>query len=222
MVASEGWGVNGIRLIRLLDVLPVTAARNAEGVFPRSLIITCDSLHAVDQVLFNGMLSPSFAVYSEHQLIAEVPEVLDGAIITDVAVLSSVPTMTERSLIEFGIGARVARQTGVQRLVQTFVRLLLRTAGSNIFHKTLGGSLSASIGVSNVSSRAAADVAMAIGTVRQQIIAAQTPYSLIPPSERLLSAEVASLTEDPASSSLFCTLVLTAHDRQRSAATLVS
>lgn len=213
--------MNGIRLIRLLDVLPVTAARNAEGVSPRSIIITCDKLHAVDQVLFNGLLSPAFAVYSESQLIAQVPEVLDEAVITDVAVLSSVPTMTERSLIEFGIGARVARQTGVQRLVQTFVRMLFRTPGTNIFHKTLGGGIQASIG-KNINSRAAADIAVSISTVKQQIIGAQTPYSLIPPSERLLNAEIAGITQDPVNTAIFCTVVLTAHDRQRSAATLVS
>jgi hypothetical protein len=213
--------VKGIRLVRLLDVLPVTAARNAEGIVPRSIIVTCDKLHAVDQVLFNGIVSPGFAIYNDHQLIAEVPEVLDEAVITDVAVLSSIPTMTERSLVELGVGARIARQSGTQRLVQTFVRLLLRSPGSNIFHKTLGGGLYSSIG-KNVTSRAAADIAMSISMVKEQIIAAQASYSLIPPAERLLSAEVAGLTEDPANTTIFCTLVLTAHDRQRSAATLVS
>lgn len=213
--------MDGIRLVRLLDVLPITAARNAEGIHPRSIVITCPKLEGIDQVLFNGLLSPSFAVYSEHELIAEVPAVLEDAIITDVAVLSSVASMTERSLVELGVGARIARQNGVQRLVQTFVRLLLRTTGSNIFHKTLGGSLRTGIGTT-MTQRVAADVALAIAGVRQQIIAAQTGNTAIPPSERLLSAEIASLTEDPASTSIFCTVILTAHDRQRSAATLVS
>jgi hypothetical protein len=214
--------VNGIRLIRLLEVLPVTAARNADGVYPRSVVITSNGeLKAVDQVLFNGMASPSFAVFSANQLIAQVPDVLDEAIITDVMVLSSVASMTQRSLIEFGVGTRIARQSGVQRLIQNFVRLLLRSTGSNIFHKTLGGSLGGSVG-HNVTSRVAADVAIAIASVRQQIIAAQTPHSNIPAAERLLSAEIAGLTEDPANASIYCTVVVTTHDRQRSAATLVA
>lgn len=211
----------GIRIIRLLDVLPVTAARNAVGVSPRSLIISCAKLYAVDQVLFNGLLSPAFAVYSANELIAQVPEVLEDAIITDVAVLSSVPTMTERSLIEFGVGARVTKISGTQRLLQNFVRLLLRTTGSNVFHKTLGGSLQGSVG-SNMGQRVAADVAVAISNVKRQIIAAQTPLSSLPPSERLLSAEIAGLSEDEANTSVYCTVVLTSHDRQRSAATLIS
>lgn len=213
--------MDGIRLMRLLDVLPVLAARNAVGVSPRSIIVKCDRLEAVDQVLFNGIASPAFAVYSAHELVAQVPEALEDAIITDVAVLSSVPTLTQRSLVELGIGTRVLKQVGVQRLLQTFVRLLLRTPGSNLFHKALGGGVTGSVG-NNVSSRLAADVAIAISNVKTQIIAAQSPYSSIPPAERLLSAEVASLVEDPANTSVYCTVVVTAHDRQRSAATFVS
>jgi hypothetical protein len=213
--------VNGIRLIRLLDVLPVTAARNADGVSPRSLIVTVENLNAVDQVLFNGLASPSFVVYSPTELIAQLPEVLENEAITEVMVLSSVASMTHQSMIEFGIGKRVTRQSGVQRLVQTFTRLLLRTAGSNIFHKTLGGSLITSVG-KNITSQTRADVAIAVGTVKTQIITAQTPYSNIPASERLLSAELAGYTEDAANGAVYATVVLTAHDRQRSAATFVA
>lgn len=211
----------GIRLVRLLDVLPVTAVENAAGIEPRSLLVTADRLDAVDQVLLNGMLSPSFAVFSKTQLICEVPEALDQAIITDVAVLSSVPTMTERSLVELGVGARVAKIAGSQRLLQTFVRLLLRTSGTNIFHPDIGGGLLRAIGAT-MGSRAAADIAVSIGLVKQQIIAAQTPYTNIPPSERLLSAELVAMNEDPGSATVACTVVLTTHDRRRSAATLIS
>jgi hypothetical protein len=213
--------VFGIRLVRLLDVLPVTAVENAVGVTPRSLLVTAPRLEAVDQVLLNGMLSPTFAVFSKTQLICEVPESLDQAIITDVAVLSSVPTMTERSLVELGVGARVTRASGSQRLLQTFVRLLLRTSGTNIFHPDTGGSLLRSVG-GVMGSRAAADVAVSIGLVKQQIIAAQTSYGNIPPTERLLSAELVAMNEDPGSATVACTVVLTTHDRRRSAATLIS
>lgn len=213
--------MRGIRLLRLLDVLPVTAAQNAPGVSPRSLLIECDELTAVDQVLMNGVSSPSFTVFSKSRLLAQVPSILDQATITDVAVLSSAASLTRRSLIEFGMGTRVRAQTGAQRLIQTFVRMLLRTPGSNIFHPTLGGGLYAGIG-QNITARTAADITMAVSSVRSQIIAAQTQNSAIPASERLLSAEVAGTKEDPANATIYVTLVVTAHDRQRSAATLLS
>jgi hypothetical protein len=207
--------------MRLLDVLPVTAARNAPGVTPRSLILTCNNLRSVDQVLFNGIESPSFAVFSATQILAQVPDVLDEATITEVTVLGGVPSMTERSLIQLGLGKRISNLSGTQRLIQTFVRMLLRTAGSNIFHKTLGGGLHNHVG-QNVTSRVAADVAIAISAVKRQIVAAQSAYTGIPLSERLLNAEVVGVTEDPDNASVFVTVVVTAHDRQRSAATLMS
>lgn len=213
--------MKGIRLMRLLEVLSVTAATNAPGVSPRSLLVTCPVLQAVDQVLMNGLASPEFAVYSDTQLIAQVPDALSDAIITDVAVLSSVPTMTQRSLIELGVGARVAGLRGTQRLLQTFVRLLLRTAGSNLFHPELGGGLLRLVG-QNLGGSTAADIAIAVAAVKRQILAAQASHTGLPLSERLLNAEIANFTEDPASATVYVTIVLTAHDRQRSAATLIS
>lgn len=208
--------------MRLLEMIPVSSARAAVGVSPRSVIIETDErFNAVDQILFNGIASPSYAVYKDTALIAQVPDGFDDEIITDITVLSSLARMQSSSLIELGLGGRVGVQTGPQRLIQNFVRLLLRTTGSNLFHKELGGSLSASIGA-NVTMRTKADVAVAVSDVKRQILAAQSPYSNIPANERLLSAEITGVTEDPQSASIYCTVVLTTHDRQRSGATLVA
>lgn len=211
----------GIRLIRLLDVLPVLSARNAEGVSPRSLVVQAETLQAVEQVLINGLASPSFVVYSETELVVEVPGVMQQAAITDILVLSSQASMTRQSMIEFSLGSRVAAISGTQRLVQTFVRMLLRTPGSNLFSRTLGGGLITNIG-RNITTTTQADVALAISRVKQQIVAAQTPYGAIPDGERLLSAEIADYQEDPDNAAVYVTVVLTTHDRQRSAATFVA
>ncbi len=217
-----GGTVKGLRLIRLLEVIPVSAARNAVGVFPRSIVIdTTEKFEAVDQILFNGMPSPSFAVFAANQLIAQVPDVLDEAIITEVVVLSSQARYSKRSLIEFGLGARIRATDGTQRLIQNFVRLLMRSPGTNIFQKTMGGGLLRHIG-SNVTSRVAADITIAVSDVKRQILAAQASYSNIPANERLLSAEVVAVTEDPQNASVYCTVVVTTHDRRSSAATLVA
>ena len=213
--------MKGVRLLRLLDVLPVTTARNAPGVSPRSLLVTCEQLSSIDQVLLNGIVSPAFAVLSQTQLLVQVPEPLVDARITEIIVLSSAPTLTRQSLVQLGTGPRITSQTGVMRLVQTFVRMLMRTPGSNLFHPNLGGGLPRLIGT-NVTARLAADVAIAVTEVRRQIIAAQSPYSGIPAPERLLSAEVVSVTEDAANTQVNATIVVTAHDRRRSAATLIA
>jgi hypothetical protein len=213
--------MRGLQLVRLLDVLPITSAQNAVGVEPRSVIIQAPALNNVESVLINGMQSPSFVVYSPTELIAQVPEPIEDAVLTDFAVLSATPTLTNRSIIEFTLGTRVRAVQGPQRLIQNFVRLLLRTTGTNIFHKTLGGSLFTSVG-ETISKRVAADIAIAVSRTKQQIIAAQTPYSAIPAEERLLSAEVAGVTPDIANAAVYVTVILTTHSRDRSAATFVS
>lgn len=213
--------MDGIQLIKLLDVLQVDGFDNAVGVTPRSLVVQGQSFKNVDTVLINGTASPSFVVYSEVELIAQVPEDLEDAIITEVVVLSAVPTYTARSVIELTVGTRVKRASGAQRLLQTFIRLLLRTTGSNIFHKTSGGSMSKRIGA-NITERLAADISVSVATTKQYIIAQQTPEAQIPPSERLMSAEIAGIEADTPNSSIYVTIILTTQSGQRSGATLVA
>jgi hypothetical protein len=213
--------MDGIQLIKLLDVLQVDDFDNAVGVVPRSLSVRGQGFENVDTVLINGTNSPSFMVYSKTGLVAQVPSDLDDAIITEVTVLSAVPTFTARSVIELTVGTRVKRATGAQRLMQTFIRLLLRTTGSNIFHKTSGGSMTRRIGA-NITERLAADISVAVATTRQYIIAQQTPESQLPPSERLMSAEIAGLEADVNNASVYVTVILTTQSGQRSGATLVA
>lgn len=211
----------GIQLIRLLDVLPITSFTNAPGVSPRSLIVKGENFQNVDTVLINGMVAPEFVVYKTTELIAQVPADFEDAVITDVAVLSANPSYTGKSLIELTLGTRVREISGKQRLLQNFVRLLLRTPGTNIFHKTSGGGLPKRIGAA-LDDRIAADVAIAINNTKQYIIAAQTQERNIPQDERLLSAEIQGLTVDPTNASVYVTVVLTTHAGARSAATLVA
>lgn len=209
----------GIQLIRMLDVLKVNTVRNAPGVVPRSLIVTGDDFSSVEKVLINGDASPDFVVYSKTELAAQVPDQLVDAFITDVSVLSSGITFTQRSLIEFTFGTRPKKVRGILRLMQTFLRILLRTPGSNRFHPRSGGGLGLRVG-DNITSRTAADVAIAINTTRQYLVGVQTSERNIPPSERLLSAEISGLTADRQNTQVAVTIVLTSHAGDRSAATI--
>jgi hypothetical protein len=195
--------------------------RNAPGVSPRSIIVTGSNFENIDSVLINGMTAPEFVVTSRTSLIAQVPADIEDAVLTDVAVLCAVPSYTGRSLVEMTLGSKIRAISGTQRMMQNFVRLLLRTPGSNIFNKTSGGGLPQRIG-STLDNRVAADIAVAVASTKQYIIAAQTPERTIPNDERLLSAEIANLTVDAANASVYVTIILTSHAGARSAATLVA
>lgn len=211
--------MDSIQVVRLLDVLRVSSVKNAPGVIPRSIIVGGTDFKNIEQVLINGFSSPAFVAYSPTELIAEVPEIIRDAILTDVAVLSSALTLTERSLVELTFGTRPRRARGILRLMQVFLRQLLRTPGSNVFHRRSGGGLLKRVG-GNLSDKAAADVAIAVSNAKQYIISVQTPERNIPPIERLLSAEIGGITLDPAGTALYVTVILTSHSGVRGAATL--
>jgi hypothetical protein len=213
--------MNGLQLTRLLDVLTVTSVRNATGVSPRSIVVRGEDFRNVETVLINGTASPSFVAYSTSELIAEVPEAWRDESITAVAVMSSRLTFTTRSIVNFTVGTKVRKVNGVLRLMQQFLRILLRTPGSNVFARQSGGGLLTSIG-SNISARAAADIAVAVNTARSYLIGVQTIERNLPPNERLLSAEISALDVDPRGTSIAVTIVLTNHSGQRTAATLTT
>jgi hypothetical protein len=208
------------QIIRLLDVLPVTEARNASGVTPRSLIIKGKDFRSVETVLMNDMVSPEFAVYSPTELVAQVPDVLAKEVISSIMVMSSTLTLTDRSIVEFTVGTRVRKVGGMVRLMQVFLRQLFRTRGSNIFHRELGGGLLRRVGTT-ITNTTAADVALAVNNAKQTIIASQAVDRRIPPSERLLEAEILSMNADPQQTSVSFSVRLTNHSGQSGAAALV-
>jgi hypothetical protein len=213
--------MNGISVVRLLDVLRVNTVRNAPGVAPRSLIVQGQDFQNVETVLINGSPAPEFMVYAKNELIAQVPDIHRDALITEVSVLSSQLTLTDRSLVTFTFGARPKKIQGVLRLMQTFLRILLRTPGSNVFHRRSGGGMLARVGT-NISPRAAADIAVAINTTKTYLIGVQTAERNLPPNERLLNAEITNLNVDERNTTISVTIVLTNHSGQRTAATLTA
>lgn len=211
--------MNSIQLIRLLDVLEVNSIRNATGVSPRSIIVTGQDFKNVEQVLIDGLPAPAFVTYSTTELIAEVPLALRQSTLRSVNVLSNVLTLTDRSMVEFTFGVRPKIATGTLRLMQTYLRILLRTPGSNKFHTRSGGGLLNMIG-KNISNTTAADVAVAVQTAKQYVINVQTSNRNLPPSERLLDAEIKTLDVDPLSTSVFLTVALTSHSGRVGTASL--
>lgn len=211
----------GIQLIRLLDILPITGIRNAPGVHPRSLILTGDRFNSVETVIINGVDSPYFMAYSDKEMIAEVPEIFRQDTITDVSVLSTSITYTGSTLVNLTVGNKVRKTKGITRLMQNFLRILLRSPGSNIFSPRSGGGLMTRVG-KNISQQTAADVVIAINSTKTYIVGVQTASRVIPPSERLLSADITNVHESPDNTSVSVTILLKNHAGQNAAATMTT
>lgn len=214
-----------IRVIRLLDVLPIIRIEEAVGVSPRSVILTGEDFESVEEVLLNGFPSPEFVVYHPQKVLAQVPGEVVATAITDVFILSAKLTLTERSIVEFTFGTRPEKVTGILKLMQTFIRRLIRSPNTNVFHRNSGGGLfhkiGSTVGAGPNRSRAAADATIAVNRTQEQVIAVQTPIRSIPPTERLLSATITGLDVDVQNGALSMSIDLISHSGLRGRATIV-
>lgn len=214
-----------IQVVRLFDVVDVDSITDAVGVSPRSVVIQAQDLTSVESVLLNGFPSPEFVVFSENRLIAQVPAEIVTQRITDVFVLSNQLTLTQRSLVEFTFGTRPRPVTGILKLMQNFIRHLVRTPGTNVFQKRSGGGLlqkiGSTIGAGGGRDRAVADSVIAVNQTAQYMIGVQSGLRSLPPSERLLSAQVIAAQADPTNGALAMSIDLVSQSGLRGVATLV-
>lgn len=209
------------QIVYLLDSVPVTDVRSAVGVSPRSMDIRGRDFRSVTAVYINGQASPSFIVMNETRIIAEVPDGEKGEAVVEVAVMSASLTLTASSLVDFTVGPSPKKVRGAQRLMQEFLRILMRTPGSNKFHRDSGGGLGQRVG-KNLTNSSAADITVSVNNTARYIVSKQTPVRNIPPSERLLTAEVTAVDTNLDTGVLQATILLTNHTGESAGATLIS
>lgn len=211
------------QVVRLHDVLPVTRIARLPGVLPRSVEISGTGFVNVESVYLNDSLSPSIIVMSDTRILAQVPDDQVSATISSAYVLSTRLSYTQRSMIDLTLGKRPQSVSGTLMLAQNFIRLLLRTPGTNKFNNNGGGlfkNIGRTIGV-NSKDRVAGDVAVSIARTRQQFIAAQTPDRRIPPEERLLTAEPIGLSVQPELGAVYVAISVQSQAGTSAAATIV-
>jgi len=177
------------------EIIPLISVRQTVSSGPRTLDITGADFRSVDEVLVNGIESPSVVVVSANRLLAVVPPAVAAQYVDSVQVVSRRITLSRRSLIRFRIGKQPSKVRGVLRLVQLFLKILLTTPGTDIFDKKLGGGVLKNIGATfgrNQRGAIISDFVIAVDTAVRQIVAVQSKDASIPLDERLLSARIIS------------------------------
>lgn len=170
-----------------IDVLPETDAS------PRIIDVIGEDFRAVDEVLINRAPSPDVVILNKTRLVAQVPDgELDKRILT-VSVLSRRLTVSPKSILRFRISKSPGKVSGILRLVQKFLKILLQSPGSDQFNRSIGGGALRNIGVT-FSAQDGGDIVnnlvIAVDTTKRQIISLQSRNPSIPPDERLLSAKI--------------------------------
>lgn len=160
---------------------------------PRVIDVNGADFRSVDEVLINRVTSPDVVILSKTRLIAQVPESLLDQRILSVTVVSKRLTLSAKSLLRFRISKTPGKVSGVLRLVQVFLKILLTTPGTDIFNRQMGGGA-----LHNVGQTFGADeggdilnnLVIAIDTTTRQIVGMQSKNPSLPREERLLSAKI--------------------------------
>ena len=188
-----------IQVTYLRDVLRVDSVTNVPGMFPRTLDIRGPDFRSVERLEINEEPSPSFAVVSSKQILAQVPESQEKSLIRTLAVLSSRFTRTEVSQIKFEFTNNPKRLVGLQKLVQNFLLYLLRTPGSDAWYQNTGGGVLKLIGAyysKNNAGGVTAAFTTAVSRTRTQLVSLQAANPRLTDTEKLAAANVLSASFD--------------------------
>jgi hypothetical protein len=206
------------------QVIPLNSVRILPNMNPRSLDVIGADFSAVDEVLVNDIPSPDVVIVSKKRLLAQVPAGLENVTLSSVTVISRSLTISPKSIIKFRVGHVASKVSGILRLVQIFLKLLLTTPGTDIFAPRLGGNALKNIGLTfgkDQGGNIVSDIIVAVDTARKQIMTIQGRDPSLPRDERLLAATVTNATYNRAEAALVVSVELTSQAGRSATANLM-
>ncbi len=206
------------------ELIPLNTIHTAPGMVPRTLDITGQDFRSVDQVLINGIVSPSTVILSKNRLLAQVPPQLALVTVTSVTVVATRLGLTKKSLISFQIGQTPSKVSGMLRLMQIFLKILFTTTGTDIFAPRVGGNGMKNLGLTfgaDQGGNIVSNFIVSVNNTQRQVIAIQSRDPSIPPNERLLSATVTSAAYNRAEAALVVSVELVSQAGKAATANVV-
>jgi len=183
-----------ICLLRYNKIAPVEVAAALIDTYTLKLTGK-GGLTYTSRVELNGVNAPDFVVISDRRIDVVTPMGLRDSVITDIVVYVEVSQPDEA--VDLDIQLTTDHRSGLLRVSQAFVKLLLTTPGTNIFDVTSGGGLDSLIKRTSLSDTAGISGAVtgAVQRVKKQIMASQTG-KYVPAEEQLVDAKINSLNVD--------------------------
>lgn len=198
-----------IQIIENRDILPITQFEYAIGVVPRTIILKGLDFDNVREVLVNETKSPSVVIESSTRLLAQIPDSIGRGPVRSVVAVSNRLTRTRNSMIRFRLSDTPSYVSGIERLIQTFLKLLLQTPGTDAFSPRLGGGVLKAAGKQSTNATAhanslVADVKLGVDRTKRQLIAIQANDPTLALSEKLMYARLLDARFSPQEQTLFC------------------
>lgn len=177
------------------QIVELSSIQVIYGVSPRTLDVLGEDFRAVDEVRVNDILAPDTVILNKRRMLVRVPELVGQSAITSVTVTSNNIFVTKKSMIRFRVGRVPSKVSGIMRLMQVFLKILLTTPGRDIFAPRIGAAALKNLGLTfgaDGSKQIVSDFVISVATASRQIVAIQGRDPSIPLDERLLSAKVVS------------------------------
>lgn len=193
-----------LRVVRIFNSVPVRNVAILEGMTPRTVDIRGSSLSYAEEVYVNDIRCPTFAILDDTRILAELPDLAETSI-SKVAVWAYLLNRTGRNKIVPGLGASVATATGMELLVQRFVKCLLSSPESDAWGAA-GGGLQAMLTspTDRQGSNIVTAASIAITTTRDYLSGLD-----VPDDQRLASLEILNMKWDPDELGLYIDVSLT-------------
>jgi hypothetical protein len=197
------------RVVHAKAVLTVSSIAPVRNFDPPSIIVLGDRLNRANEITYNGVQVDEWVVSSETRLVLRIPNSQVGRELSELMVLATVQFAEQDALVQLGLSRPVRAVSGIDRLVQQWVMTFLTTPGSDVFNLSSGGGGRSLIGKSiGANTAPAADIAIAVDRTKSQLLKAQANNSSIPPSERLLSASLVSVSYDKSNTTAYAVVDL--------------
>jgi hypothetical protein len=207
------------------QIIKLTSVTLIEGSSPSAVEVIGDDFSAVDEVLLNDLRSPAIQVLSKNKLRAELPPTVTADTLVTVMVVSYGLVFTDRSVLSFKAGITNRKVSGINRLVQLFLKLLLTTPGTDIFNRTLGGGALQNLGTTftrGSSNNIVGNFLIAVDHTAKQVTAVQARNPRLPRDERLLSAKVSGARFDARQTALVVSVILTSQAGDSALANIIA
>lgn len=204
-----------LRTVLVRDVVPVREISLIDRDPPKVRLTGEDFLNAY-LVVVNGLAVDDFVVVSKSVIEFVLPEELwePPHRLRTVDVFSETFTSTPTSFLEPYLGKMPQQTTGLHKLVQQFVKVLMTRPGTNAFNLKEGGGILTLVGtltdeknVRNVIAR----VMLAVKNTTKMIRSSRTNLRL-PASERLKEVRVVDVRPDPRTTGINVRLILESED----------
>ena len=184
-----------LQVISFVDLIEVDFAEKPTA-YSETLYVTVSPLATyVNSIIINNIPMTSYTILSTNMIQITLPEILKTEPLSNLSYVftTSVLTALRNTDLLFTPGTTsLSSVSGIQKLSQQVIKLLLTTYGSNRWYPNQGAHLLGSLGEIIDMQGIAAELTESIRAVSNHLISEQVAQSL-PADERLLSLSLESI-----------------------------